>query len=716
MLAALSVLVVLGMTLLWLVRADAPLNAEVPVIVQSTPFVQGEPVHGRIPMADVAGGARVANLRFNLPKGFPGHWVLWLPRDPVESLRLDGLDAAGRPWQEELPGFFTPSKGDDFAPAGHVFLLPVSKVGPQSFQLTIGPGVDAVTTPRVMSVDSALQLTARQMVFASALYAAWITLLVTSLSLYWAVRDDLFLMHAIHALTALLFAATIQGHVYDLTGLAALGVLGVRWFWMSMALFSVAGLWLMLRFAEVGNSASRVVRSLPKLLLLTAVPLLLALVPLRAILPLLQFVTTLAWVAAALAGLVATVDAARRGIPMAMATAVALLALFVSAIAQLAMIRGLLDDSMLTRNGYQFALVLASLVIFVGMSSRVGVVRRKLVDETTARLESEERLRREQVRTSLLRSLQGVLRDAPEDRIASVALRLLGGHAGQLLGTDEGLVVAERCWGQEQLFVQAVARPTDTARAVQMSRPVVHGCAMERAPKQVSLARDGHADRYLVVPIRVASPGWAALVLPSRIDVTDADRQVLAEMASAAVQHLEEARANLNLRRSAESDELTGCMNRAALDRRLAAEFTASHAGHPLSLLFIDLDYFKKINDTHGHACGDECLRQVAKMLQAGLRAEDVLGRYGGEEFLILLPGLDAAAARIVGERLRQAVERAPLRWQGETLRLTISVGLGAWRQTDESAGQLLARADKALYRAKDEGRNRICAASTYAD
>ena len=135
-----------------------------------------------------------------------------------------------------------------------------------------------------------------------------------------------------------------------------------------------------------------------------------------------------------------------------------------------------------------------------------------------------------------------------------------------------------------------------------------------------------------------------------------------------------------------------------------------------MSVLFIDIDWFKKINDTHGHACGDECLRAVAVALRGGLRPGDTLGRYGGEEFLVLLPEQDGAAARVVAERLREAVERMPMPWQGETLRLTASIGLASRRPSDADAQKLLARADKALYRAKHEGRNRVAAAPAYVE
>src|SRR5690606_38977160 len=257
-----------------------------------------------------------------------------------------------------------------------------------------------------------------------------------------------------------------------------------------------------------------------------------------------------------------------------------------------------------------------------------------------------------------------------------------------------------------------------TARAVQGARAAVRNHALNREPVHVQLpaaVRDGGgmAD-YLLAPLAVPAPGWGALVVPAAGLLSPDDSRALAGLVKMTQGLVEETRAAWQLRRTAERDALTSSLNRRALDKAVAREFEAS-TSQPLAVLFIDIDWFKKVNDTHGHACGDECLRAVASALRTGLRPDDVLGRYGGEEFLVILPDQDAAAARVVGERLRQSIERLPLRWQGEVLHLTVSIGLAARRPGDGPA-RLLERADKALYRAKHEGRNRVCAAPAYVD
>src|SRR5690606_33951327 len=344
-LAAAAALVVLALTLSWLANADQPLRAEVPVQVDAGPGQR------RIEVGAEPGQAQAALLSFDLPASEPGHWVLWLPREPLQALRLDGKDAAGRDWSTELPGFFGPFEDDGFSPAGYALVLPPGLSGPQRMRLSLQSELQGMPTPRMVSLDSALRLANREMLFASALYAAWATLLIASLALYWAVRDELFLMHAVYTLTALLFMATLQGHLYALPGAGLLGAMGMRWFWIAVLLFNLCGLWLMLRFAEVEASRSRWVRRLPRLLPLAALPLLLALPPVPALEPALRVAAPLAWMLALPAGLWAVVDGARRGIPMAVATTTALLALLLAAGAHLAMNRGLMDDAMLVRHG-----------------------------------------------------------------------------------------------------------------------------------------------------------------------------------------------------------------------------------------------------------------------------------------------------------------------------------------------------------------------------
>lgn len=160
--------------------------------------------------------------------------------------------------------------------------------------------------------------------------------------------------------------------------------------------------------------------------------------------------------------------------------------------------------------------------------------------------------------------------------------------------------------------------------------------------------------------------------------------------------------------RSALTDPLTGAGNRICLDNVLAREFElASRYQQPLSILMIDIDHFKKVNDTFGHAAGDKVLKTVAETLQATSRCADMTFRYGGEEFCVLLNKTDMAGAKIIAERLRATIADLSCIYENNEIPITISVGI-ATHCGDETRDQLIRRADQALYEAKRNGRNRI--------
>ncbi len=159
-----------------------------------------------------------------------------------------------------------------------------------------------------------------------------------------------------------------------------------------------------------------------------------------------------------------------------------------------------------------------------------------------------------------------------------------------------------------------------------------------------------------------------------------------------------------NLKRDARIDPLTGVLNRRTLER--AVEDRVS-TGERFGVLFIDLDHFKAVNDDFGHDVGDSVLKKTAHALKQGIRPGDILGRYGGEEFVALVAGAGPESARLVAERLRKAVQSVSFP-EGGPARVTISVGATVFdpRAKEEEAGELLKRADKALYSAKSAGRN----------
>lgn len=158
-------------------------------------------------------------------------------------------------------------------------------------------------------------------------------------------------------------------------------------------------------------------------------------------------------------------------------------------------------------------------------------------------------------------------------------------------------------------------------------------------------------------------------------------------------------------------DAVTNIYNRRYLLERLKEEFShARRMKKPLSLLILDIDFFKQVNDTHGHLAGDLVLHQVAQRLQASVRAEDLLARYGGEEFAILQRDADAASALGLAERLRTAVGSAPMMFEQTPILVTISLGVATITvdRTFDSTEAFIQCADDALYQSKQHGRNRV--------
>jgi diguanylate cyclase (GGDEF)-like protein len=163
------------------------------------------------------------------------------------------------------------------------------------------------------------------------------------------------------------------------------------------------------------------------------------------------------------------------------------------------------------------------------------------------------------------------------------------------------------------------------------------------------------------------------------------------------------------LRHQATRDALTGLWNRGLVLDGLARELDrAEREERALSIVIADLDHFKRVNDTHGHPVGDAVLRQTAERFRTALRGYDLIGRYGGEEFLVVLPGCEEARAGRVAERLRGAVAARPIEAAGVAVAVTMSLGVACATEPGTDATALIKAADAALYRAKEQGRNRV--------
>jgi diguanylate cyclase (GGDEF)-like protein len=162
------------------------------------------------------------------------------------------------------------------------------------------------------------------------------------------------------------------------------------------------------------------------------------------------------------------------------------------------------------------------------------------------------------------------------------------------------------------------------------------------------------------------------------------------------------------LERRASVDDLTRLWNRRAIIEILDREFIRSRRGVCFSLVMIDIDHFKKINDTYGHPVGDKVIKEIAHRLRQAVREIDAVGRYGGEEFMVVLTDCNAGTAHIVANRILNMVNNKPFDITGAKLPVTVSIGLSSSHSSLKDTAQIIKQSDDALYRAKNKGRNRI--------
>jgi two-component system, cell cycle response regulator len=214
-----------------------------------------------------------------------------------------------------------------------------------------------------------------------------------------------------------------------------------------------------------------------------------------------------------------------------------------------------------------------------------------------------------------------------------------------------------------------------------------------RESEDVVEGMDAGADDYLTKPFKAHE---LRVRLRAGQRVLDLQRQLVA--------------AREALREQAMHDGLTGLLNHSAILATLHAELSrAAREEQPLAVLLLDLDHFKRVNDTHGHQAGDAVLRETARRMKGAVRRYDAVGRYGGEEFVIVLPGCDGAGAVAHAERIRETIAAEPYSAGEQSLQLTCSIGVASASRPGSDAVETLVReADEALYRAKGDGRNRV--------
>ena len=267
------------------------------------------------------------------------------------------------------------------------------------------------------------------------------------------------------------------------------------------------------------------------------------------------------------------------------------------------------------------------------------------------------------------------------------AEEMFGYSQSILIGHSLHTLVPEKSRSRHHALVSAFGKSDSPARFMQDRATEIYGrrADMTEFPINVSILKSGEGD----------------------------DRSLVAIVRDISSQKSIEA----DLEKLAGTDALTGLLNRRNVILRAKEEFERStRYDHPMAVAMIDIDRFKQVNDTFGHIAGDRVICQIADTISSGLRKPDKLGRWGGEEFLLILPEVNGAASVNALQRHRRDIENISFPVGGEAgkkFTLTVSIGVTDLREGDKTIEDLIARADEALYLAKRSGRNRVCALDT---
>jgi two-component system, cell cycle response regulator len=298
--------------------------------------------------------------------------------------------------------------------------------------------------------------------------------------------------------------------------------------------------------------------------------------------------------------------------------------------------------------------------------------------------------------------------DDHEDNVELLRVRLEAWGYRVDTATDGAAALARVEAAPPDLILLDVMMPSidgnEVARRVKQNPmlpfiPIIMQTALDSTESKVEGLEAG-ADDYITKPIEFAE-------LKARVRSMLRIKRLQEELEERERQLLE---ANERLRHMSRTDALTGLENRRAIERQLEVMFAHSQRlAEPLSCVMCDLDRFKAVNDTHGHLAGDAVLKQYAAILKKAAREIDAVGRYGGEEFIVLLPGTVLDSAVTFAERVRKEVEAHTFVFEGGSVRRTASFGVAGWPHPRiENCDGIVRAADDALYVAKETGRNRV--------
>ncbi len=656
--------------------------------------------------------------RFRLHFELPGlnvdqsPWQLRFNRAAIDELALQA-----EAWHPSPQSYYRPSPHDGLLPMAFVQGLPGHWSGVRFVDVTARGDQLATLRPQVMRMALGVELDKRNLAIAMALYAAIIVLALVALSLFFGIREIAFLSFMVFMASSLLLMLTMNGHAYTLPMLSWMTPLGARGINIATLLVCATGIAVARDYAgkRPDNQWLRRVPAIGAMAILCVALFLLAGFapgPLTT-----QYLVTACWVVAAILSLMAFVSAMLRKAWLGWPLLVAVTILGITGTLFELSVRGMVGEFW-GRFGYQIGLVFIGLVLVVALIGRIADFRIRHARERSARQASESRLEQQEAYVALTDELREHLPNVASKDMEWRASQMAMARLLPLLKLSSATILLYRP-GYDPIVITEpvtqtsrlgglIAANAATLRAMAQREATVADLQLEPAANPGTRK---YAHAYAALPLSAGS-GGVGLALLERAGMrsfTKAELALVGRFGTLIHELTAEARANHSLRRAAELDVLTGILNRNAIDTALARHFTAAfQKQQPLAILFVDMDHFKSVNDSRGHACGDHCLQQLAHTLRSVLGPDDVLGRYGGEEFMVVLPAQDERQALRIAEQLRERMESSRVQWQEQGVPLTVSVGVAVRLPQEQVPTAALERADRALYAAKHGGRNRV--------
>lgn len=645
-------------------------------------------------------------------------WVLRLDRAGVDRLTLYWPRATGLQPAGPLD-FYRPDDAPQVLSNGYAFVLPRGLHGPITLYLDVAAGADVSLFPRLLPESSVIAADRSATMMFSAIYTGLILLALTGIALFGVLRDRAYLHYTAYAATLTLYVLAENGHLYGVPGLAALQFLHSLGPSLLRCLLAASMLGLirtLLGLAATSPRVDAVLRWAPWLPLALAVACATGRPELERSMQLLSCAVLLAAVVVCvLASAIAMLQRRHLSGPLLLMWLLVLAA----GSARLAVPFGLLPPNELTLYGEQIAGALSAFLLSIAMADRIIEFRQQRDRARLAQLQADGNLRIEQQRRKFVEALHTGLRHAANGEHDWTAYRRLL-EVLHVLIPQTSCAVAAHDRSEDALLICHPPQCKQRYAALMAVRGVAFkGICRSQLPLQMHIEQlpvDGVPDsavdsQFAVLPLPLPLPAWGVVLIErAGADVFSAEELQLArEFAGKASTASEDAANSLALRHSAEFDALTGAFNRRAVDLHLEQAFDNAHGRNlPMSVVFVDLDRLKELNDVYGHAVGDRCLRLLAETLRSLCGDDTVYGRYGGDEFVAILDGVGPEQARHWADQLLAATGQLGVECREGFARLSISIGVASRIPADKAVEEIVERADKALYTAKRLGRDRV--------